>query len=121
MALDQHGVEICAPVICPGCGARVASRPDGSPRNHSISINEMYPRLGVTACPAGRKAMSLCTERCTAHPEGGTHESLTAEMRCAYCGVRLAPYPCNGCGKFLTAKQMHDAANGENWRCEDCA
>jgi len=46
----------------------------------------------------------------------GTHECLAEEMRCAYCGCRLNPYPCNGCGKFLTAERMHE----EIWRCEDC-
>lgn len=123
MALDRHGVEICAPVMCPTCGERVASRPDGSPRNHGVMVNSMYPRLGVTSCPGGRRkdAPSLCTDACASHPEHGTHECLATEMRCAYCGVRLAPYPCNGCGKFLTAKQMNDGANGESWRCEECA
>lgn len=65
------------------------------------------------------------TDVCVMHPIDGlgeTHESLAAEMRCAYCGVRLAPYPCNGCGRFLTAKQMHEAATTDGiWRCEDCA
>lgn len=60
------------------------------------------------------------TDACGVHPEGGTHECLADEMRCAYCGVRLAPYPCHGCGKFLTAKHMHEAAEGESWRCEEC-
>jgi DNA-directed RNA polymerase subunit RPC12/RpoP len=63
---------------------------------------------------------SLCTDPCTSHPERGTHECLATEMRCAYCGVRLAPYPCNGCGKFLNAKHMHEAGQGEPWRCEEC-
>lgn len=63
----------------------------------------------------------LCTQPCSSHPEGGTHECLEAEMRCSYCGVRLAPYPCNGCGRFLTAKQMHTAETTDGiWRCEDC-
>ena len=60
------------------------------------------------------------TDWCGSHPDGGSHECLASEMRCAYCGVRLAPYPCNGCGKFLTAKHMHEAAEGESWRCEEC-
>lgn len=55
MALDAHGVEICAPVECPICGQRISSRPDGSPRNHSTWVNSMYPRLGTVACPGGRK------------------------------------------------------------------
>jgi DNA-directed RNA polymerase subunit RPC12/RpoP len=60
------------------------------------------------------------TRACPFHPGCAEHECLASEMRCAYCGVRLAPYPCNGCGKFLTAKRMHAASNGENWRCEEC-
>lgn len=61
------------------------------------------------------------TESCPSSPTDGEHECLAAEMRCAYCGVRLRPYLCHGCNKFLTAKQMHEAScNGENWRCEEC-
>ena len=65
------------------------------------------------------------TEQCPASPgefavDEGRHECLATEMRCAYCGERLAPYPCNGCGKFLTAKRMHDAATDGVWRCEEC-
>jgi len=64
------------------------------------------------------------TELCAFHPEypldTATHECLELEMKCAYCAVRLAPYPCHGCGKFLTAKQMHEAGQGESWRCEEC-
>jgi hypothetical protein len=81
-------------------------------------------------------AIAKITQRCASHPladeaigqldspvaRSRTHECLAAEMRCAYCGVRLAPYPCNGCGRFLTAKQMHEAGvDGEPWRCDDCA
>lgn len=78
-----------------------------------------------------KKAVSkpaLITERCPSCPPGGgpysdgTHECMPDEMRCAYCGVRLAPYPCHGCGKFLNTRQMHEAsAVGENWRCDECA
>jgi DNA-directed RNA polymerase subunit RPC12/RpoP len=62
------------------------------------------------------------TEVCQSHPEDGEHhECLADEMRCAYCGVRIAPYPCNGCGRFLTAQQMHDAQHETGvWRCEEC-
>jgi ribosomal protein S27E len=31
----MHGVEICAPVECQVCGRQVATRPDGSIRNHT--------------------------------------------------------------------------------------
>jgi DNA-directed RNA polymerase subunit RPC12/RpoP len=62
------------------------------------------------------------TDTCGSHPEGRDHECLRTEMRCAYCGERLAPYPCNGCGRFLTAGQMHAAsADGESWRCDRCS
>lgn len=68
-----------------------------------------------------REAPSLVTQSCPSHPHDvGTHECLAGEMRCAYCGVRLAPYPCNGCGRFLTANQMHEAEHGGTWRCEEC-
>lgn len=57
---------------------------------------------------------------CVSHPnwpaDGATHECLAAEMRCAYCGERIDPYPCNGCGKFLTAARMHE----DIARCEEC-
>ena len=70
------------------------------------------------------------THECPAHPgefaiDGATgartHECMPDEMRCVYCGERLAPYPCNGCGKFLTAKRMHEAGSTDGvWRCEEC-
>lgn len=65
------------------------------------------------------------TEPCPSHPGGGyqgeTHECLPTEMRCAYCGVRLAPYPCHSCGRFLTAERMHEAASGEMpHMCTEC-
>lgn len=53
---------------------------------------------------------------CTAHPSGGSHECLRDEMRCAYCGHRIHPYPCNGCGRFMTALEMHENES----RCDDC-
>lgn len=56
---------------------------------------------------------------CPSHPEpDGNHECLEKEMRCAYCGERIEPYPCNGCGRFLTVKQMHDI---DPARCDKCA
>jgi hypothetical protein len=39
----MHGVEICAPVECQVCGRQVATRPDGSIRNHAGH--------GATNCP----------------------------------------------------------------------
>jgi DNA-directed RNA polymerase subunit RPC12/RpoP len=62
------------------------------------------------------------TELCRQHPtDGETHECMAGEMRCVYCGARLWPYQCNGCGRFLTAKQMHEAATTDGiWRCEEC-
>jgi hypothetical protein len=35
MAVDQRGVEICAPIRCSVCGGNIATRPDGSIRNHA--------------------------------------------------------------------------------------
>ncbi len=55
---------------------------------------------------------------CQSHPEDGTHECLRTEMRCAYCGTRLDPYPCHGCGKFLTAEEM--SIYGGGVRCREC-
>jgi hypothetical protein len=52
------------------------------------------------------------------HPEDEHHECLPKEMRCAYCGKRIDPYPCHGCGKFMTAESMHDDDNTH--RCEEC-
>lgn len=66
-------------------------------------------------CPASPGEFAL-----TYDGEDGKHECLENEMRCAYCGERLDPYPCRGCGKFLTAKRMHQAANDGIWRCEEC-
>lgn len=62
-------------------------------------------------------------DTCPSHPEDGErHECMETEMRCAYCGVRLDPYPCNGCGKFLTAREMSGASlSSEGTRCDECA
>lgn len=62
--------------------------------------------------------------KCASHPNApgrpntseAQHECLRDEMRCAYCGIRLHPYPCNGCGRFLTAREMHENES----RCDDC-
>lgn len=35
MRVDIRGVEICAPVECPFCLGKIATRPDGSIRNHA--------------------------------------------------------------------------------------
>jgi DNA-directed RNA polymerase subunit RPC12/RpoP len=57
---------------------------------------------------------------CPSHPSAlsrsSSHECLRDEMRCAYCGHRIHPYPCNGCGKFLTAREMHENES----RCDEC-
>ena len=67
------------------------------------------------------QTIAKITQRCSMHPEDGEHECLPSEMTCAYCAVRLAPYPCHGCGKFMTAKEMHGAASGErSHRCTEC-
>jgi len=92
----------------------------GTKRKRFLDPAEASAAITEVASLANKEGPSLCTDACTSHPERGTHECLADEMRCAYCGIRLAPYPCNGCGKFLTAKQMHEAADGEAWRCEEC-
>jgi hypothetical protein len=59
------------------------------------------------------------TDVCPYSPDekgDGWHECMRTEMRCAYCGVRLDPYPCNGCGKFLTASEM----SADSMRCKEC-
>lgn len=60
---------------------------------------------------------------CPSHPEDGErHECMKTEMRCAYCGERLDPYPCHGCGKFLTAEEMSgESLCCDGTRCDDCA
>jgi hypothetical protein len=63
-------------------------------------------------------------EPCPSYPDGGDfneHEPLKAEIRCAYCGKRLAPEKCSGCGKFMTAEEMHNAYMDGIWRCAGCA
>jgi hypothetical protein len=44
------------------------------------------------------------------------HECMQDELRCVYCGVRLKPIACNGCGRFLSLKEHHDNES----RCNDC-
>jgi hypothetical protein len=70
-------------------------------------------------------SLAKITELCVEHPEypadSSTHECLPSEMKCAYCARRLAPYPCHGCGKFMTAKEMFGARSGDRSnRCEEC-
>ncbi len=76
----------------------------------------MSPAAPTTDVPAMAETVRL-TAPCPSHPEDGAHECLSEEMRCAYCGARIDPYPCHGCGQFLTAAQMHEGAT----RCETCA
>lgn len=44
------------------------------------------------------------------------HECMPTERRCVYCGSTLAPYQCHGCGRFLSAAEMHN----DETRCSDC-
>lgn len=37
------------------------------------------------------------------------------QMRCVYCGERLNPHPCNGCGKFLTV----ETKSAHAWSADD--
>lgn len=65
-----------------------------------------------------RLSIAHLYRHCDASPDEmqQTHECVSGERRCAYCGVALHPYPCNGCGQFLTAREMHE--NGS--RCDEC-
>jgi hypothetical protein len=57
------------------------------------------------------------TDWCESHPDTGHHECMKGERRCVYCGLTLATYQCNGCGRFLSAARMHD----DEFRCKECA
>lgn len=70
----------------------------------------------ASAALAKRKRPAVYGD-CPSHPEGGQHECMPGERRCSYCGEALAAYPCNGCGKFLTAAEMHENES----RCRGCA
>lgn len=59
-------------------------------------------------------------DACPSHPDDGEHhECMKTEMRCAYCGARIDPYPCHGCGRFMTAAEM--SYDDGVHRCGDCA
>lgn len=57
-------------------------------------------------------------DRCAAAPDGAgpEHECMIDELRCAYCGERIAPCGCNGCGQFLAAARLNEGS----YRCEAC-
>jgi hypothetical protein len=50
----------------------------------------------------------------------GHHECMEGERRCVWCGYAIEAYPCHGCGKFLTAAEMHSADRDYIHRCRDC-
>lgn len=59
-------------------------------------------------------------DECPSHPEAGEHhECLKDESRCAYCGKRIDPHPCHGCGRFMTADEMN--FDDGTHRCHECA
>jgi hypothetical protein len=59
-------------------------------------------------------------DECPSHPEGDEHhECLKTEARCAYCGKRIDPYPCHGCGRFMSAREM--SFDDGRHRCDECA
>lgn len=102
---------------CPTCGAK----------SGELCYSRTFSRRKTRHCSARVAAaradqIALITEICSSHPTAGeTHECMADEMRCAYCGTRLAPYPCHACGKFLTAKRMHEAASAEMpHHCTEC-
>jgi hypothetical protein len=43
MRVDARGIEICAPVECSVCGGKIATRPDGSIRNHAGRAGNQCP------------------------------------------------------------------------------
>jgi hypothetical protein len=54
---------------------------------------------------------------CIAHPHGeGSHEIMSGELRCVYCGTPLLQPRCNGCDRWIS---IVDARDGET-RCEVC-
>lgn len=71
--------------------------------------------------PGGIDARASCPSYPDPSPDAvDDHEPLATEMRCAYCGERLRPVTCSGCGKFMTAAEMHTAYFEGIWRCEEC-
>ncbi len=80
-----------------------------------MSGDRFYPFGGIDFVH-GRCAMA--PEDAPLHPfkHMHVHQCMEKERRCVYCGIALHPYPCNGCGEFLTTELMH----AEQWRCEDC-
>jgi hypothetical protein len=65
---DANGLEIGPEKPCPICGTPTATRPDGSVRSHSRWKAEGVPRLGVEACPGGKKPDSGYCTFCHAPP-----------------------------------------------------
>lgn len=59
-------------------------------------------------------------QACPSHPGDGEHELCQGSMLCAYCGKRVDPYPCHGCGRFMTADEMRRAADDGVNRCDRC-
>ncbi len=53
---------------------------------------------------------------CPMHPSESSHECMIDERKCVYCGKTIQPYQCNGCGQFLSTKDMHEDCA----RCESC-
>jgi len=103
---------------------------DRSRMDHLLGHEDAAGHEFVTRRQLAR--MAKATDECPAHPgefaagadnaapADRSHECLADEMRCAYCSERLAPYQCHGCGKFLSAKRMHQAATDGVWRCDEC-
>ncbi len=44
------------------------------------------------------------------------HSCAHDRLECVYCGVALRPEQCNGCGRFLSARELADLET----RCEEC-
>lgn len=65
-----------------------------------------------------KRATDKLWRHCNDSPDAirATHECMADELRCVYCGVKIDPVGCNGCGRFLSTAELND---GET-RCENC-
>jgi len=92
---------------------------DGRARSEVVPLGSI--EVDDSAAASAPAVTVKWTHLCPSHPnypaDAATHECMAKEMRCAYCGVRIDPYPCNGCGKFLNAETMHADEGG---RCAEC-
>lgn len=93
-------------------------------RLRKVGVNVTKEDVGAMDERLG-EALYGKTERlfnpCPSYPEGGlvakgSHECMAGELRCVYCAAPLAPYGCNGCGRYLSCEEL----NAGETRCVDC-